>query len=271
MQAVLDQHNMYRCLHDVPNLVWDDKVAANAQAWADKGLFDHSQENQRVIDGSQCGESMYWGEPVAVGSDAVGVWYSEIESTSPYGLATSILDTKDAATHRQIGHYTQVIWKSTTKLGCGKGRASLQSKSGDLWICQYCSSGNVIGQFSANVFPASREMAKCGAQSMDLPTNWKTSVSLVASVPRSSEPQSHEEAWKLGLQDALASLKDFQLVALRPATERMQTQPLACVALMAMLFSAVVFYPFRRFRQVDQEDYMRNMAAEFPSSPHVAE
>lgn len=267
MKAVLDQHNVYRCLHNVPNLVWDSEVAANAQAWADKGLFDHSPENQRVINGSQCGESLYWGEPVAVGSDAVGVWYSEIESTSPYGLAKSILDTKDSVKHRQVGHYTQVVWKSTTKVGCGKGRAAIQSKSGDLWVCQYCSSGNVVGQFSANVFPASREMAACGAQPMDLPSNWKTSVSVVASV-RSSEPESHEEAWTLGLQDALASLRDFQLQAFQPVANQMRAKPLVCCALVGMLLSAIVLYPRRRIGNVGQ-DNTSNLVAEL--SHNVAE
>jgi hypothetical protein len=36
-----------------------------------------------------------------------------------------------------IGHYTQVMWKSTIKVGCGK-------KNGFL-VCKYFPSGNIAG------------------------------------------------------------------------------------------------------------------------------
>ena len=32
MKAVLDKHNVYRCMHGVPLFTWDDAIAANAQA-----------------------------------------------------------------------------------------------------------------------------------------------------------------------------------------------------------------------------------------------
>jgi len=37
MQGALDKHNVYRCMHGVPLLTWDDAIATNAQAWATNG------------------------------------------------------------------------------------------------------------------------------------------------------------------------------------------------------------------------------------------
>src|SRR3979409_941582 len=47
------------------------------------------------------------------------------------------------------GHFTQVVWKSTTKLGCAKNTCSLGGVSGTLWACEYDPPGNdpsVVGQ-----------------------------------------------------------------------------------------------------------------------------
>jgi hypothetical protein len=44
------------------------------------------------------------------------------------------------------GHFTQVVWKSSTKLGCGI--------SGVYVTCRYCEGpGNFLGQFEKNVLP----------------------------------------------------------------------------------------------------------------------
>merc|ERR1712187_269308 len=34
LRAVLDQHNLYRCMHGVNALIWDDAIAAHAQQYA---------------------------------------------------------------------------------------------------------------------------------------------------------------------------------------------------------------------------------------------
>jgi hypothetical protein len=40
------------------------------------------------------------------------------------------------------GHYTQVVWKTTTEIGCGMATGS----ANDYLVCQYSPGGNVIGQ-----------------------------------------------------------------------------------------------------------------------------
>jgi hypothetical protein len=45
------------------------------------------------------------------------------------------------------GHYTQVVWRTSTELGCGV--ASCKTQDGwnqDIWICNYGPAGNIGGQ-----------------------------------------------------------------------------------------------------------------------------
>lgn len=52
------------------------------------------------------------------------------------------------------GHFTQLVWKATTSVGCGR---TLCNSKGDgtapgwLVVCEYSPRGNVQGQYQANV------------------------------------------------------------------------------------------------------------------------
>jgi len=164
MQKVLDQHNVYRCMHAVPTLIWDDAIAANAQSWASNGVYKHSANSARVINGDQCGENLAWGYPQRSGVDSTIAWYSEIQYTNG-GTPSSPTDTTQAGAGQAIGHYTAVVWKASTKVGCGKGTATVNGNSGDYWVCQYCTSGNFLGRFTENVLAPTVSESSCGGGS----------------------------------------------------------------------------------------------------------
>jgi hypothetical protein len=48
----------------------------------------------------------------------------------------------------EAGHFTQLVWKNTTSVGCG---ASDCGNDGWLLVCEYWPPGNVIGEFGGNV------------------------------------------------------------------------------------------------------------------------
>ena len=53
--------------------------------------------------------------------------------------------------HPAVGHFTQVVWKGTTKLGIGRATGKI-----DEWFCtwavgRYSPAGNVLGQYQQNV------------------------------------------------------------------------------------------------------------------------
>lgn len=163
MQDVLDLHNLYRCMHSVPLLVWDDALAQSAQAWADNGRYEHAPAQLRVVDGTRVGENIAWGSSVFTsGIDSTKAWYCEIVCTDPYGSANGPEDSKHDS--EAIGHYTQLVWKASTKLGCGKGKAIVNGNQGDYWVCRYSSPGNVLGSFEVNVVTPVVGVGACPSQ-----------------------------------------------------------------------------------------------------------
>ena len=49
----------------------------------------------------------------------------------------------NAPTGKYCGHYTQVVWASTTEVGCAM---AVCPDSAQIWTCQYRPAGNVVGQ-----------------------------------------------------------------------------------------------------------------------------
>jgi len=41
-----------------------------------------------------------------------------------------------------VGHYTQMIWKNTSQIGCALARTN----SWDILVCRYSPKGNMIGE-----------------------------------------------------------------------------------------------------------------------------
>lgn len=151
-------------MHDVPLLSWDADIAANAQAWADvvPPTAGHSP-SPRIVNGGSVGENAGSCTSCA-GVDRVIKWYSEIEYTSPHGRAQSSYDS--TVEGETVGHYTAVVWRSTTKLGCGTAKFIHHSGTErDYWVCQYGNTrGNTNGLFGDNVFAPSKSEAQCIAE-----------------------------------------------------------------------------------------------------------
>lgn len=129
--AIIEKHNAYRAQHCVPPLAWSDELAASAQQWANKCGKKHGAHGK-------FGENLAWGA-TRTAANAVDDWYKEVNRYN-YG--------KPGFAHG-IGHFTQMIWKNTTKVGCGATRCN--SKVGYLWVCRYAPAGNWFGQFQKNV------------------------------------------------------------------------------------------------------------------------
>ncbi|CEL55490.1 Fruiting body protein SC7 OS=Schizophyllum commune GN=SC7 PE=2 SV=1 [Rhizoctonia solani AG-1 IB] len=93
-QDYLTAHNNERAKHGASALVWDSGLASTAQTWANKCNFSHNQAGQNLYAGT--------GNPGVAA--AVGAWNAESKDYNP--------------SNPQPSHWTQVVWKSTTKVGC---------------------------------------------------------------------------------------------------------------------------------------------------------
>jgi len=147
MQAALDKHNEYRQTHGASPLTWDDTLAQKALEWANGCKWEHSNF------GSQYGygENLYAGTGTFDGAHAVKGWYDEI--TDPgYNF-----NNPGFYQNPGTGHFTQVVWKGTTKVGCAVTTCNpLQplGLNGFYFVCEYSPAGNVQGQFPTNVLRA---------------------------------------------------------------------------------------------------------------------
>jgi pathogenesis-related protein 1 len=143
----VDQHNIWRAQVGVPNLKWSSALADFAQAWADNlkksnscGLT-HRDGTNRLLNGQTTGENIFGGTGLSTGfrysaKDVADAWASEIKD---YTASTGVC--KSGAV---CGHYTQIVWKTTTEVGCG--RASCGGSGNEVWVCNYLPAGNFIGQ-----------------------------------------------------------------------------------------------------------------------------
>ncbi|HUJ60035.1 MAG TPA: CAP domain-containing protein [Kofleriaceae bacterium] len=130
-------HDAVRAKHCAGHLAWSKTLAAFAQRWADtlrdKGcVFGHSS--------GQYGENLAAGTIGALDPEAtVRMWYDEIKDYKFPNGGFSM----------QTGHFTQVVWRATTHLGCGHSACN----GNDIWVCEYDPPGNVEGEYRDNVRP----------------------------------------------------------------------------------------------------------------------
>lgn len=150
--TALSKHNAYRSIHHSPAMTLNNSVNTTAQAWADRlaatGTFAHSSSAQR----NGAGENLYvyYTTATSVTSDnlakgAIDSWYNEVKL---YNYAAPGFSSA-------TGHFTQVVWKGSTQLGCGasKGTKTLNGTKFNAFyvVCHYSPAGNVLGKFPANV------------------------------------------------------------------------------------------------------------------------
>jgi uncharacterized protein YkwD len=141
LSGITAAHNAARAAVDppaatpIPALTWDNTVATTAQAWSDKCQFMHS--------GGQYGENIF----ASAGSvpDAQGVVDSWVSEKKDYDYASN-------SCSNVCGHYTQVVWAKSLKLGCGFSTCTQNSPFGgsfSTWyfvVCNYDPPGNFVGE-----------------------------------------------------------------------------------------------------------------------------
>ena len=131
-RELLAAHNRVRAAVDVPPLEWSSQLARVAQQWAEKlvasGKLRHRPE-------SRYGENLFAISGArATAAGVVADWASEAKD---YNAARNTCREGTVC-----GHYTQIVWRGTKKVGCGVAeRGRLQ-----VWVCNYDPPGNFEGE-----------------------------------------------------------------------------------------------------------------------------
>ncbi|KAJ4301057.1 hypothetical protein N0V90_003147 [Kalmusia sp. IMI 367209] len=133
-KTILNVTNTYRKQHNATALKWNETLAEYAADWSERCEFEHS--------GGPSGENLSSGYPNA--SASIIAW----------GHERVDYDYKKGEFTHETGHFTQLVWKSTKTVGCGRTECNGQDKDkapGWFVVCEYYPPGNVIGSFVENV------------------------------------------------------------------------------------------------------------------------
>lgn len=143
----LKAHNSKRALHGARPLTWDSSLAREAQVWAldlaTRNIMEHAQSND---DGENLYQSFTTSSKPATCKEAVEAWYGEVSDYPFWNPPNSIFDTK-----AQIGHFTQVVWKSTKKLGVGIASVKHGFWTTTYIVARYSPPGNYNGRLKQEV------------------------------------------------------------------------------------------------------------------------
>nr|AFR90191.1 pathogenesis-related protein 1a [Salsola ferganica] len=132
-QDYVNAHNAARAAVGVGKIQWDGKLAAYAQQYANQRKGDCALKHS----GGPYGENIAVGGGPFTGRDAVKMWVAE--------KANYNYNSNTCAANKVCGHYTQVVWRKSVRVGC----ARVPCNSGPysyFVICSYDPRGNYVGQ-----------------------------------------------------------------------------------------------------------------------------
>lgn len=116
IKACLQGQNAARAEVGLPPLEWDDKLAHHASGWS-----DHLSENNYKLyhsTGTGQGENLYWYKGYGLSDEQIcGRGIQAFVDEKPLWKR----DGKpriSRSNSEQWGHYTQIVWASTQKVGC---------------------------------------------------------------------------------------------------------------------------------------------------------
>ncbi|KAF7548049.1 hypothetical protein G7Z17_g7324 [Cylindrodendrum hubeiense] len=154
--VMLNYHNIHRLNHSVEAVTWDATLAQYAQNTADTCVFAHDMDQgsggygQNIASWGSTGEITDLQNQCGAQS-VTNQWYnSEMDNWSYYGQENppSSLDLD------LYGHFTQVVWKDTTKIGCATklcAAGTMYDFASFYTVCNYNPQGNYGGEYGDNV------------------------------------------------------------------------------------------------------------------------
>lgn len=129
----VNAHNAARSQVGVPNVVWDETVANFARNYANQRKGDCQLIHSGG--GGRYGENLAGSTGDLSGTDAVRLWVNE--------KANYDHNSNTCRNGAVCGHYTQVVWRNTKRIGCAKVRCN---NGGTFIGCNYSPPGNYAGQ-----------------------------------------------------------------------------------------------------------------------------
>ena len=127
---MLTAHNSVRAQLKIAPLTWSERIARNAQEWADKLLAEKRFAHRP---NSRYGENLY---------EIIGGRASPAQVVGDWASEASDYDYGSNKCRKVCGHYTQIVWAATKEVGCAIARDGRR----EVWVCNYDPPGNYVGR-----------------------------------------------------------------------------------------------------------------------------
>lgn len=139
--SVLTAHNRARSHFGSAPVTWSQQLAGealvHAQYMAATGIYGHDRSPGRR---KKSGENLWRGQRGLFSYDVmVGVMVEEARYFRPGPFP----DNSRTGNWSDVAHYTQIVWPSTTEVGC----ALASSATTDYFVCRYAPTGNKDGVY----------------------------------------------------------------------------------------------------------------------------
>jgi pathogenesis-related protein 1 len=139
---IVSSHNSWRAQVGVPALKYSSELAKSAQAWADHLQKTNGCTMRHSDSDGKTGENLFWGSAWSNGK------FRDISSRYVVDNWSDEKPDYDYARNtctagRMCGHYTQVVWSDTRRVGCG---AAVCGDNSQVWVCHYEPAGNWLGE-----------------------------------------------------------------------------------------------------------------------------
>ncbi len=136
---LLEAHNEARDAVGVPRLAWSNRLAREAQEWAQElarqGRMVHADRSNR----NGAGENLWMG---SAGRYSAQTMVDGFIAEQRHFTSGTFPQVSTTGNWRDVGHYTQVIWRDTREVGC----AVAPGEHYDFLVCRYFPAGNVYNQ-----------------------------------------------------------------------------------------------------------------------------
>ncbi len=145
--AILAAHNKWRAEVGVARLNYSTELEVSAQAWANKLKKNNHCHMRHSSPDGKYGENLYWASAI-MWSDGRRE-QQKIDPSEPvdsWGKERADFDyaANNCRPGKVCGHYTQMVWRDTQKVGCAY--AVCEDSKEQIWVCQYQPAGNWVGE-----------------------------------------------------------------------------------------------------------------------------
>ncbi|WP_394727607.1 CAP family protein [Altererythrobacter sp. GH1-8] len=136
---LLDAHNEERAEFGAPELKWSQRLAREAEQWAQAIAREGRMRHASIDERGGAGENLWMG---SAGNYSASFMVRAFAEEKRHFRPGEFPDISRTGNWRDVGHYTQVVWHETREVGCAVAR----NQRDDFLVCRYWPAGNIYGR-----------------------------------------------------------------------------------------------------------------------------